>query len=289
MNKLRQWFYFIIYSWWRLLFALGIYTRPTKPKTFIQENVDYIQPIKTRFLTTFDSQESFDENIDPLFFNKPDFTQYMTESNNAIEMSWRRRILIENTPRGNIIMYFDAYKLAFAFYCDQKVVSYDVLNAVAMKYVVQFRCRNFFLDEFILPKEYTSPLLKIHFSEDIKPTASSNQKNTDVKKPFAKLRDYSKEPPSYSKKMDNREQIQIQRQQSQQIEQKKNSFIYLGKTNNFNILQIFSQPKRVLTKITSPLLENIGIQREVLSYRQYKENKEKIQPCPEPEPESIEI
>lgn len=278
MQSVRQWFYYLIYLWWRLLFIMGVYTRPVHNKSFIEENSEYINPIKRRFLLTFESASQFDENIDPLFYNKKEYTEHMMETKNELEPKWRRRMIIENTPRGNIIMYYDAYKLAFAFYCDQKVVSYDVLNAVAMKYVVHFRCRHFFLDEFIVPKENLSPFIKIHFTEDVKP-----KQMNDTKKTFAKLRDYTKDNPNTKKSKPDPQP---------EPERKQNTFVYLGKTNNFQILQAFPKPKRVLANFTSPLLEslNTSVQREVLSYRQFKDLA-KIQPPPLPflERESNEI
>ena len=289
MQSLRQWFYYLIYLWWRLLFIVGVYTRPIHQKSFIEENSEYINPIKTRFLLTFESESSFDENIDTLFYNKKEYSEHMTETKNELEPQWRQRMLIENTPRGNIIMYYDAYKLAFAFYCDQKVVSYDVLNAVAMKYVIHFRCRHFFLDEFIVPKEKSSPLIKVHFTEEVKP-----KQLRDTKKTFAKLRDYTKDHPNAKRSnapltldslfpsfTSKPEPIQ---EKSEEPEKKKNTFVYLGKTNNFKILQDFPKPKRVLAKFTSPLLEGLdsSIKRDNLSYRSFRNLKEKVQPLPPP-------
>lgn len=272
MQSLRNWFYYLIYLWWRLLFIVGVYTRPIHNKSFIEENSEYINPIKTRFLLTFESDVSFDENIDPLFYNKKGYSEHMMKTKNELESQWLRRILIENTSRGNIIMYYDAYKLAFSFYCDQKVVSYDVLNAVAMKYVIHFRCRHFFLDEFIVPKEKSSPLIKIHFTEEDKPKQITDTKNT-----FAKLRDYKKEHPNARKSntplalgsLFTSKPIQ---EKLEEPEKKKNTFVYLGKTNNFHILQAFEKPKRVLVEFTSPLLEGLdtSIKRENLSYSSFR-------------------
>jgi hypothetical protein len=169
-------------------------------------------------------------------------------------------------------------------------VSYDVLNAVAMKYVIHFRCRHFFLDEFIVPKENLSPFIKIHFTEDVKP-----KQIKDVKKTFAKLRDYTKENPNAKKStapltlgslfpLFNLKPETTQEKTEEQ-EMKQNTFLYLGKTNNFRILQDFPKPKRVLAKFTSPLLEglNTTIKREVLSYRSYCQLKEKVHLPPSPE------
>jgi hypothetical protein len=94
-------------------------------------------------------------------------------------------------------MYYDAYKMGFAYFCDQKVISYDVLNAVAMKYVKIYRCRDFFMDESIVPKENTSKLISVHYSEVNKPTINNNKPTVETtKNTFAKFRDYSKENPN---------------------------------------------------------------------------------------------
>jgi len=238
---------------------LNFYSPPPKLKTYLDENTAFIEPLKTRFLETFDKKFDFNENIHPIFGSKKEYDTFMTEANNSLERIWKTRILLENTPRGNILMYYDAYKLGFSFYCDQKVVSYDVLNAIAMKYVTMYRCRHFFLDESIVPKEYTSPLIKIHFAEEIRPTQTK-----EVKKTFAKLRDYANDPPN-SKNIT---------KPMTEPEKKKNTFLYLGKFNNFNILPNLPKPKRMMVKFTSPLLtnleENADVQKEVMSYKDFK-------------------
>jgi hypothetical protein len=78
------------------------------------------------------------------------------EENNELEKTWRRRILFENTPRGNIMMYYDAFKQAFAYSSDQQI-PYPILNACAMKYVRIYRCLDFFLDSNTLPNDRVSP------------------------------------------------------------------------------------------------------------------------------------
>jgi hypothetical protein len=189
----------------------------------------------------------------------------MMDIKNTLEPFWRKRILFEHTPRGNIIMFYDAYKLGFSYYCDQKVVSYAVLNAVAMKYVTVFRCRHFFMDESILPKEFLSPLINIHFPEEKK----SAQVETGVKKTFAKLQDYKKEK-SGGKLVTN-----------QEPEKRKNTFLYLGKMNNFQMLQQVPKVKRVLAKFSSPLLNDMhSAWKDNISYKQFKQSI--IRPIQEP-------
>ena len=246
MKFAQQWLYYFFCLWIRILYRLGLYIPPVKPKTFLQENSEYTSPLKTRFLTTFYSTIDYNENISPLFYNKSEFKTYMMESNTPLEKTWRTRILFENTPRGNVIMFYDAYKLGFSFYCDQKVISYDVLNAIAMKYVSMYRCRNFFLDENIVPKEYTSPLIALYFTDE------------PQKKTFVQPRNHpNKKPPQ------------------QEPEKKQNTFLYLGKTTNFQMTQPQPKPRKVLAKFVSPLLETLGSKAHKLSYKDFKQIQSK--------------
>ena len=168
-----------------------------------------------------------------------------------------------------------------------------------MKYVIHFRCRHFFLDEFIVPKKNVSPLIKTHFTEEVKPKHIK-----DTQKTFAKLRDYTKENPNAKKTATFGSIFPFQspppepaQEKPAEPEKKKNTFVYLGKTNNFQILQALPKPKRVLAKFTSPLLEGLdtSIKREALSYKSYRSLKQTVQPAPfttsvdEPVAESNEI
>jgi hypothetical protein len=123
--------------------------------------------------------------VETVFSDKKEFTEYMKTQNNEIETIWKTRILMENYSRGNIIMFYDAYKLGFSYYCDQNVVSYDILNAIAMKYVMTYQCLPFFIDETVLPEDYNLEL-KIHYVEDKK-----EKRSVDVNHSFAKLRNYN--------------------------------------------------------------------------------------------------
>lgn len=274
----------MLYIWWRILYLLGLYT-PVKAKSIKDENDEYIEPFKIRFLETFNTDINFNTNIESIFYSKAKFNECVTDSKNELEKIWRTRILWENTPRGNVMMYYDAYKLGFAYFCDQKVISYDILNAVAMKYVKIYRCRDFFMDESIVSKENVSKLISVHYQEEnIQTKSSKPNSTTESNKPiinstFAKFRDYSKENPN--SKNQNIQSGQI-KQTIKEPEQKKNTFIYLGKMNNFDVLQRLPKARKILAKFTSPLLDSIekdsGIQREAFSYKQFKEQvKPKLQ------------
>jgi len=165
----------------------------------------YKNRAKQRFLASFSSGGNdvsgsvvnYNENIDPIFYSKDEYQKTVDDPANLLEKTWKRRILMESTPRGNVIMFYDAFKRAFSYYSDQNM-PYVMLNAICMKYVLMYRCRDFFLDETVLPEGVMSPLFKIH--EEIVPSSTgTNEKKNDTNKisvpvskgPFAKLKNYS--------------------------------------------------------------------------------------------------
>lgn len=281
MSIIQRFIYNIFLYWWRILYIIGLYI-PVKEvilRTFKDDDNEYIIPLEIRFLDTFKQTKiNYNENIESIFYDKTNYNNCVKISKNLLEKIWSSRILFENTPRGNIIMLYNPYKLGFSFFCDQKVISYDVLNAVAMKYVSIYRCRDFFMDEKITPSEHTSKLISIHFYDDIKRGGGDkkDQDKNNKKIFFANFRDYSKENPNSKRPL-----LPVE------VEKRKNIFLYLGKTHNFNILQEVSKPRKIFSDFTSPMLENLekdsGIKREVFSYKNYKKatNEKTINPLPD--------
>jgi hypothetical protein len=53
--------------------------------------------------------------------------------------------LMESTPVGNIVMYYDKKKEAFLYYSDS-VVPFRYLEPVGRKYVIMFQCKDLFQD-----------------------------------------------------------------------------------------------------------------------------------------------
>jgi hypothetical protein len=278
-------YYYIVYYFFRLGFRIGFFVQDKK-ESFLDLDTKYILPLKTKFVKTFENQTiQYNENIDPIFYDKKGFSICVSESSNRLETSWKTKMLFENTPRGNIIMFYDAYKLGFSFYSDQNVISYDILNAAAMKYVSIFRCRDFFIDESITPT--SSPFIKLHFTDEPKKEVSKSDKSA-----FVKLQNYSKENPNKKHPKNTNSSIvanlfsfekPIQQEKivkTNEPEKMKNKFLYLGKMNNFKITQMAPKKRKILAKFTSPLLDNIkldsNVQRERISYSDFKKSIEKM-------------
>jgi hypothetical protein len=218
----------------------------------LDETQQYLLNAKTAFiihLSKTDDTECYksiqNSNINEIFYNKKDFTEYIKEENTELEQIWKTRILMESTPRGNIIMYYNAYKQGFGYYSDQSI-SYPILNAVSMKYVARYFCLDFFIDNSILPENMCSPLMKLIEDDDINERANKTnimkKMSIDVKtdfnnekKPFAKLKNYNIQPIKTLSLIHPDSIVNTSDTYS-------NKFIYMGKIANFSILQKI--PKR---------------------------------------------
>jgi len=58
--------------------------------------------------------------------------------------------LMESTPVGNIVMYYDRKKESFLYYSDN-VVPFRYLEPVGRKYVIMFQCKELFQDNTTTP------------------------------------------------------------------------------------------------------------------------------------------
>jgi hypothetical protein len=195
-------------------------------------------------MKTYDSPDvDFSCNIEKVFYDSKELAEVLKTENNYVEKSWKTRIMIEYTPRGNVLMYYDAYKQAFAYYSDQTVIPYSVLNAAAMKYVSIYWCRDFFVDESI-----GTPSRLIQRD---KPKENTTKPHLPSKTPFIKPKGYN----ASSAKTDIKN------------EKMTNKFVYLGKIVNFGVLsksKIKNENNGFHTTLLSP---------KTLSYEEYKRQK----------------
>lgn len=215
-------------------------------------------------------------NIDNIFFNRKEYKKLLEDPNNFLELKWKSNILIENTPRGNIIMYYDAYKEAFAYYSDQTGIPYKILNIVAMKYVMKFFCIDFFVDETVLFGKNPSPFIDIILEDQNKENEKKkqNMKNLlgisldnnckDHIIPFVK--------PKNTNKTQNKNDLTSQITENPKM---KNKFIYIGKITNFSIIQKIPKNKKIaITGFTSEYDELFGLhaqtQKNCMDYKSFK-------------------
>lgn len=253
-----------------------------KPKSAIEK---YIDLYSERFLKTYESANTYNDNIDSCFYEKDKLKEILKlESKiNELEMKWKRRILYESTPRGNIIMYYDPYKLGFVYYCDTNTISYPLLNAAAMKYCLAYRCRDFFVDNEITPFKTPSVLIPIHYIEPPKKKDKENKGTSINNSVFAKFKDYSKkteETVSNKKKDTDKDENPVVVDKIKEQDKCKNRFIYMGKTYNISLLQSMKKLINTINGFSSQYLDNFNsetkLQEQVLSYKDYKRTTTKI-------------
>jgi len=232
------------------------------------------------------NEKNWNLNINPVFYSKEKYVELLKHEDNELEIEWKKRILIEYTPRGNVFMFYDPYKLGFSYYCDQ-YVPHNILNAVAMKYVLKFQCRDFFMDEYVVPESSASPLLKLVIEEkkvkENQDKLDSNIKNRLRNAPFAKFKNYNRALSTISEEPKKEGSSNVLSPPEKPEKQKeRNKFINLGKTSNFSILQPVMKKKRggaggaggagstlFKSMLVSSLFDNSSVQKEVFSYRDF--------------------
>ena len=247
------------------------------------------------------------KNTDKEFYDIKKYEDMMMIENNDIEIKWRTRILIENTPRGTIMMYYNSFKRGFAYYSDQQGVPYVILNTMAMKYVRVFQCRDLFMDDKVTPEDSPSPFIQIY--KDVEKNAlKSKIEETPVEQridrdklksgPFAKLKKYNmmteekgrfteghrpgvkrnndEERSSESfnhKQSDDMKEILDKPTNQGLIENNINRFLYMGKLTNSSVLQ--RTPNKKIVMVNNNQYDYMfegehELQKEVLSYSDFK-------------------
>lgn len=278
-NNIYYWYYITVRTAFVLFVYLmritGLWHPYKKPVSNIEVYENKIIPLFLKFADYQTEQEHRErnQNVESLFYKRKELTEMM-KTENDIEKRWKKRILMEYTPRDNIIMFYDAYKGGFSYYCDHTVVPIRILNAMAMKYVMRYYCLDFFVDEVALQGN-NSPLISLLNEEDkeenekIKKIFSNLSKNTNIetnKLPFLKSK-HNK--PSIMPRGDWND---MEGNPPPPKEKRMNKFIYLGKFNNFSILQ-----KK--TKMHIPALNAVmggnEYNFENINYDEYKKRAKK--------------
>jgi len=268
--------YFFTYCYrWTIYFLFMMYKRvfPKQEIIVIDPIKSYIENNKNKLICSFNI-ENMNKNIEKIFYDKKELLEILVDQNNELEKIWKTRILLENTPRGNIIMHYDAYKQGFAYYSDINGIPYNILNAVAMKYVIHFQCRDLFMDNEYVDEQKESPLIKLYleYEKNNEKKEETNKNKNDVinqqDAPFAKLKNYK------SKTTETKDNSKDEKEKTVEKEFNRNIFINQGRISNFKFLQI-SPKKNKLNGFRSKLLEGVesesSLQDEVMSYSKYKE------------------
>jgi len=130
--------------------------------------------------------------------------------------------IMENTPVGNIIMYYDHNKSAFLYYSDN-VIPFRFLEPVGRKYVITFQCKQLFID------------MKEEIERATKQEEDAKQ-NMQQPKPVAKktkdiLASFSSKSNSQSQNSSNKNTI------NPNIKINTNRYTCMGKISNFKMIK----------------------------------------------------
>jgi|GEM_PF-6137966 len=204
---------------------------------------------------------SYNKNVDALFYDRKAYEIQMLAAND-LETVWRRRVLMESTPRGLVIMYFNAYKRGFTYFADQSI-PYALINAVAMKYVVLYFCRDFFIDEMETMDLILSPLIDLYEKDAFqkKPVGDKKgEKAIDIKSgPFLKSKHFVQKSQLQassggSNMYTNVASTGSASKSEPMKEYVKNRFVYEGKICNYSLLQKYDIVKAAKpSKKVSPI------------------------------------
>jgi len=270
MISIKHFFVLLYINFIKIVYLLFYKSPSTVENKPVIKSKPFGELYLNRFKSSFSDLTNMDFNIDAVFYDKTKLKVTLIEIDNELEKKWRTRILIEPTPLcGNVIMYYDAFKLGFAYHCDY-FVSYDVLNKIAMKYVITYHCRDFFMDELERPVENPSKLLNLLQEDKAKESPSKDGKSLSNLRsgPFAKLKNYSMNKGETEKT-------------TEPIKDKmRNCFIHRGKIANFSFLQKAPIKKATIgpyeSDMTKGLFNNSNVQKEIFCYRDYKKAFAKI-------------
>ena len=249
----------------------------------------FIEKRQKMLLKTFEDTNKdllqWNLNINSGFYSKSQYQEMIKDAQNTLEQQWKTRLLIETTPRGVVIMYYDPFKLGFSYYSDV-TMPYNILNAIAMKYVIHFRCRDFFMDEHILPENTPLPLLKLLLEDKtMNDKSEKNEKSKDdemIKQrlrnaPFAKFKNYNKisnKVQENQNKGEKKDENDTTEKKEPEKPKEQNRFISLGKTHNFKMLQSVPKKKKAMaafkSALANSLFDNSSVQKEVFNYRDFK-------------------
>jgi len=207
------------------MFKLGVYNRKISEEEKLRPKPHRLRNEKKKFETLFDTndQHFVNSNIHPELYCFEKFENLSKEESEE-EKGWKRRLLMQNTPQGNVVMFYDLFRQAFAYFSDVHI-NYNTLNHCAMRYVRLFSCRDFFVDTNVLPEDHISPFNQMKKEEEKREIEKIKKKREEKKINF-------------DSSMFVKKKVEFNEKKNKEIHESiKNNFRYLGKLSNWNGLQ----------------------------------------------------
>jgi hypothetical protein len=130
----------------------------------------------------------------------------------------KNKIVIENTPKGNVLIFYSSEDEVFNYYSDTKDIPYHYLETIARKYVIQFNCKKIYINMIDYMK--TSDQLENKYKQNKNPL-------------FVDYKFYNKSQ-SRGNKNDTKKYI---------VKEKSNRYSYCGKIKEFSFLKPYYKKK----------------------------------------------
>lgn len=110
-------------------------------------------------------------------------TRNRVELTNEMKSSLSDRILMETTPKGNVIMYYnhdaeDEERSSFHYYCDDKSLPFNYLDTVSRKYVCLYKCPQIYR---YLEKEMETTIQKMKEREELENKRQQQEEEENIK------------------------------------------------------------------------------------------------------------
>jgi hypothetical protein len=179
---------------------------------------------------------------------KDDESLYEKAEKNVVEQrleKLKNSFIMEKTPLGNVVMYYNAKRETFEYYSDSSI-PYRFLEVVARKYVTTFHCRPLYV---IMEDELKKYEKKLELQKEKQEKQLQIQQSQQVKKPiFAKFKSYNKEagsgrvnkaPPPKNSIPNTKSNSNGSKNSNEPciLKENANRYTYEGRFSNFNPLQ----------------------------------------------------
>jgi len=138
----------------------------------------------------------------------------------------KNKIVRENTPDGEIIMYYNNNTKSYFYYTDIRNVSYKILDAVARCYAVTYNVKQVCVNyKEVWEKAKLEALQQQEKDKEEKTVEKAEEKEeTKVKSVFANFKDYNRKTHSHAS---------IKRRRYRITTDESNSFKYCGKIEDY--------------------------------------------------------
>jgi hypothetical protein len=96
-----------------------------------------------------------------------------------LQIKWRLRKEMVQTPLGEVIMYWDVPSRSFHYFCNVSLPQ-SVIYAIAKQYCHTFHCRDFFTDEHSMLPDIWPSDTPLRVDPDLPPTVSTGVPDSDA-------------------------------------------------------------------------------------------------------------